>query len=202
MKKVIAVSVVLFLTLRVMAQYGALEKGWYGGVVLKGGQIHDQPGLFAGFQGAWILEHHYGLGGKFYMLSNPVPVEGLQNIVLGFLAGGLLVEYTVMPSKLIHFNIENMIGSGAVYNDVGNYSEYHDPIDYSSDGCFVWEPALNMTINVSKKLRIATGVSYRYVEGINFNAGTYQIQIPFVENIVDEDLMGFSAEIVIKYGVF
>jgi hypothetical protein len=48
--------------------------------------------VFCGGQGGWIINHRFVLGAKGYILVNPVDIEGLQNIVLGFDCGGALLE--------------------------------------------------------------------------------------------------------------
>ena len=138
MKNLIIILIVVLVSYSLMAQdetlfSGEIENGWFGGTILKIGQISGDNAFFIGGQGGWIINHRFVLGGKGYILVNPIEIDGLQNIVMGFGCGGLLLEYIIASNKLIHINIENMIGFGGVYNDVKDYTKYHDPIDYTGE---------------------------------------------------------------------
>jgi hypothetical protein len=179
-----------------------IESGWYGGASFKVGTIMDETGYFAGLQGGWIINHRFVLGGKGYMLVNPVEVEGLQNIEVGFGYGGILLEYLFTSNHLLHVTVESVIGLGGVYNDIKDYSEYHDPLDYTGDACFVAEPGINMMLRVTRKFRIGVGASYRYVNGIDYDAGKSSVPRVDYDLISDSDLTGMSAQIIIKFGSF
>ncbi len=203
-------SIILFLTFvscSVMAQVetlydGQIESGGYGGPILKTGSINGETGIFFGGQGGWIINHRMVVGGKFYMLANPTDVEGLNNIVVGFLGGGALFEYMIASNKLIHFSIENMVGAGGVYNDVGNYTAGHDPLEYTGDACFIMEPGINVNLNVTKMFRIGAGVTYRYVNGIDYDPGSRYVLRDDHGIITDTSLRGVSAQIIFKIGTF
>lgn len=180
---------------------GKIESGGYGGPVIKIGQLNGETSVFIGGQGGWIINHRFVLGGKGYASVMPAAVDGLDNIVVGFASGGAFFEYILHSNKLLHLSFENMMGYGIVYNDVGNYRDGHDPIDYTGDGCFVLEPGINLNVNVSKLFRVGAGVTYRYVNGANYNPGAPYINRTY-ETISDSDLGGFSAQIVFKIGMF
>jgi hypothetical protein len=181
---------------------GKVESGWYGGPLIKVGQMNGETGFFAGIQGGWIINHSFVLGGKGYMLVNPFEIKGLQNIVVGFGCGGILIEYIISSDKLLHFKIESLIGIGGVYNDVKTYSKYHDPIDFTGDACFVLEPGVNLTLNVSKNMRISAGVTYRFVSGIRYDPGDGYVAARDYDLISDSDLRNISAQLIFEFGVF
>jgi hypothetical protein len=209
MKNLAIILLFVLLSCPVMAQdetlfKGEIESGWYGGLLFKAGQINSETGFFVGGQGGWIINHRFVLGGKGYILVNPVDIEGLQNIVVGFGCGGALLEYIIASNKLLHFSIESMIGVGGVYNDVKEYTKYHDSIEYTGDACFVLEPGINLMLNVAKNFRIGVGTTYRYVHGIDYDPGApYRNVIgDDYKNISDSDLSGVSAQIILKFGAF
>lgn len=181
-----------------------IESGGYGGPLCKIGRINGETGIFFGGQGGWIINHRFVLGGKGYILVNPFDLKGLENIEVGFGCGGVLLEYIMASNKLLHFSFECMIGAGGVYNDVNNYAAPHDPIDYTGDMGFVLEPGFNLNLNVTKYFRIAAGVSYRYVNGIEYDAGAPYRDIirTGYNDISGSDLSGVSAQLVMKFGVF
>ena len=209
MNKLIFSTLFFLLTCLTMAKNeilldGEIESGGYGGPMCKIGKINNKTGVYFGGQGGWIINHSIVLGGKGYVLVNPIDIIGLQNISVGFACGGVLMEYIFESYKLLHFNIECMIGVGVVYNDVKNYSQPHTPIDYTDDIGFVLEPGFNFNLNVIKFFRIAVGVTYSYLSGIDYNAGaSYRdLSQDNYENISDADLKGLSVQIVLKFGEF
>jgi hypothetical protein len=125
---------------------GDIESGGYGGPLCAIGELNGEPAVFIGGKGGWIMNHRFVLGGKGYASVKPAYVEGLQNIVVGFACGGASFEYVISSNKLLHFSIENMIGFGIAYNDVGDYKVRHVPIDYTGDAGLVLEPGINLIL--------------------------------------------------------
>ncbi len=180
---------------------GEIESGWCGGPFIKIGSLMDETGFLIGGQGGWIINHRLKLGGKGYILMNPVEVEGLENVVAGFGCGGALLEYIIASDELVHGSLECMIGAGGVYNDVRDYTDRYDRIEYTGDGCFVVEPGLNMILNVTRYFRIGTGVTYRWVNGVDYEAGAPYVQREY-KRITDSDLSGISLQITFSFGKF
>jgi hypothetical protein len=183
---------------------GKIESGGYGGPLIKLGQILGKTGFFVGGQGGWIINHRFVLGGKGYVLVNPVEIEGLQNIHVGFGCGGVLLKYICNSDKLVHVTFESMIGLGGVYNDVTDYSKDHDPIDYTGDAGLVLEPGINIELNVAKHFRINAGITYLFVNGIEYDPGApYQDVIGTdYSHVSDSDLGGMSVLLSFEFGVF
>ena len=209
MRYVVIFLVLIFSFCPLMAQEETLfnseiESGWYGGPIIKTGPLNGHAGFFLGGQGGWILNHRFSIGGKGYMLVNPNEVEGLEHVTLGFGCGGVLLEYIASSNRLVHVSVESMVGLGGVYNDVNHYAKRYPPIDYTGDGCFVLEPGVTVMLNVLKNFRAGLGVTYRYVNGINYDPG-----LPYLnaesqgyEKITDSDLSGVTVQVVLKFGMF
>ena len=71
--------------------------------------------------------------------------------------GGLLLQYVVQSDRLVDATIESTIGSG----------QWCSLINDENDGCVgtqvpVFEPVANVEINLTKHMRLATGVGYRF----------------------------------------
>ncbi|MDH3650230.1 MAG: hypothetical protein OEQ53_11135, partial [Saprospiraceae bacterium] len=154
------------------------------------GQVNGETGIFMGGQGAWIINHRIGIGGKGYGIVNKVEIGDLQNVKLEFGCGGALLEYIVASDELLHFNVHSMIGAGGVRYAVMDYQKDHSDIDYSDDGFFVLEPGIDLVLNVNKRFRIGVGTSYRFVNGVDY------------ESLSNSDLNGLSAQVILKFGVF
>ena len=183
---------------------GEFETGGYGGPLTMVGQMNGKTTWFLGGQGGILLDHHLLLGGKGYASMKPVPASGLDNIVTGFAAGGVFAEYIILPSNLINFSVESMVGYGIAYNDVGDYYQTHDPIDYTGDGCLVIEPGVGVNLNLSKMVRLSLGVNYRYVNGLSYDPGApYQSASESNYDILDDkSLTGITGRFSLKIGLF
>ena len=167
---------------------GKLKFGGYGGPLFKVGQINGQTGLLAGGQGGLILNHCFVIGLKGYSLSNHIEIDGADNLRLAFHCGGLFLEYIVTSNKFYHFSFESMIGSGNL-----SYDANEDDLDvneFPSDSFFVIEPGVNAIVKITKNFRIGAGVTFRYVNGVNY------------DDLTDSDMMGISAQCVLKFGGF
>ena len=165
-----------------------IESGGYGAVAVKYGRILDADGIFVGGLGGWVINHNFVLGGGGYGLANRVAVDESSCPYLGFGYGGVLLEYIISPRKLVHGNIQCLIGGGGV-----SYSEEWscgDVESWDGDAFFALEPAVNLMLNLHKNVRAGIGASYRYIAGVEF------------EDLSDSDLSGGTAHILVKFGVF
>ena len=195
MKKLNVIIVAVLLALTTMAQENTLFKGethhgGYGAFFTKMGSVNGNLGVFMGGQASWIINHKFAIGGKGYAIINQVNVPELDNIKLEFGCWGGLLEYVIASEKLIHVNVNTMIGAGGVRYAVKNYQHEHSEIDYSEDAVFVIEPGLDIELNVHKNFRMGFGIYYRFVNGVNY------------ADLTNADLNGFSGQITLKFGAF
>ncbi len=193
MRKLITVSIISIfcvVAISAMAQEqtlisGKIESGGFGGPVLKVTEFRDQVGLMVGGRGGWIINHVLAIGGGGYGLTTNIdaPVSGLYMDVD---YGGGILEYIVLSDKAIHASVSALIGAGTV-----DYREQSGPVHpYSDDEFFVVEPCVELMLNVATFFRIGAGVSYRYVNGIDW------------EGLSDSDISGLSATVTFKFGKF
>lgn len=198
MKILAAVLVVLVLVVPALAEDETLigddiESGGYGAVIVKYGQIMGTDGVFVGGQGGWIINHTLVIGGGGFGLANKIALEGTECQYLGFGYGGLLLEYIVASQKLVHLDIQFLIGAGGV----SSYTSYTDDYscwgeDYYGDGdaFFAMEPGANLMLNLHRYVRVGVGATYRYVGGVCYRG------------LDDSDLRGFTGQMIFKFGNF
>ncbi|MBN1561729.1 hypothetical protein JW998_15865 [candidate division KSB1 bacterium] len=177
---------------------GEVDHGGYGGPVLQYAQIGPEKadGILVGGQGGWIIDHKLVIGGGGYGLASKVAADWYDAgthgdepgaYILNFGYGGLLVEYISQSDDLIHFELFGIIGGGGVDYQLEDYIE-HD--NATSDAIFVAQPGANIVLNVTPFFRIALGVTYRYVSGVD------------LDGLTNGDLSGFGGQIVFKFGAF
>ena len=202
---------------QVCAETGSILQDWFWGPSLKMNQINGKSVVFGGLRGGWIMNHSYGVGAGMYFSLNKFDAfdevstrDKSHNI--SFVYGGFEAEYIGKWKKRIHYTIHSLIGFGSLsygytdydyryrgddfpydsFKSVGGFSNGNTEDDDTgaSDGLFVIEPSLNIEVNITKKLRFNTGVSYRAVAGVKLNG------------FDNSDLSGFGASIVFKSGQY
>ena len=193
-KLAIILGVALFSTTLVAQEKtllgGDANHGGYGAFFTKVGQVIGGTGVYMGGQGAWLINHRLGIGGKGYGIVNELAVPELENIKLEFGCWGGLLEYHFFPEKMVNLHINSMIGAGGVRYSVIDYQEPHDEVDWSDDGFFVFEPGIGADLHVHKNFRIGVNATYRLVNGVEY------------ADLTNGDLSGLSAEFTLKFGAF
>jgi hypothetical protein len=183
-----------------------VEHGGFGGLVHKLTSIRGEAGLLMGGYGGWLINHRFMIGAGGYGLVTNVrasaeseaaysPFNEALYIEFGY--GGLMLEYVIAPSKLVHVNLQALVGAGGVTHRNNMYDNLldEDGPDVRRYGrreaVFVTEPAVNVELNVTNWLRIAAGGSYRFVSGVNE-----------IEGLTNKDLSGPSGNLALKFGAF
>jgi hypothetical protein len=186
----------VILTLPVFAQEqtligsGDIENGGFGGPAVKVTRINGETAVLVGGRGGWIINHTFVLGGAGYGLVtnvNPKNNDSVhQFIEMGY--GGLDLEYIASSNDLVHLSLGLLIGAGSI----GFKDNADDMFDNhrTMESFFVLEPSAHANLNVTRFFRIAGGVSYRYVTGLNSPLST------------NTDLSGLSAVLTLKFGKF
>lgn len=177
---------------------GHVDHGGYGGPVFKYTQIgpNNTDAFLAGGQGGWIIDHKFIIGGGGYGLASKVTADWYdlrtyvgepEPYVLDFGYGGLLLGFISNSDDLVHYELFSILGAGGVdYRVDGDYNN-----DTSTgDALFVAEPGINVMLNVADFFRVGVGATYRFVQGVD------------LPELVNDDLSGFSAQIIFKFGAF
>ena len=71
--------------------------------------------------------------------------------------GGFTVDYTLYASQVLHGSVGFLIGGGQM--DVSDVSKA------VSASLFVFEPGVNLMVNVTKGIELGVGASYRFMNG-------------------------------------
>jgi len=163
--------------------------GVFGGPLIKYTKLNGEDALIVGARGGWAFNSILTIGGGAYVLLNDIPINAAQSdtnfINLGY--GGIVAEYVGMSDNMIHWQINMLLGTGAVSTRNGNKTGKNDMI-------FVFEPGADGVLNISSTIRVALGLSYRIVSGVdpdNFNG-----------YLANSDLSGFTASLTMLFGSF
>lgn len=175
-----------------------ISHGGYAAFSVEYTQVSGENVIMLGGRAGWLIDHHVtiGLAGKGFVSSifiEDIPETDENGLYLSGGYGGFFVEPIIAPSYPIHISIPILIGGGGfVLNDhtwhyYNNY-DYYEPYDW--DSFFVFEPGVEIELNVVKFFRVAVGASYRVTSDLHIK-------------YLDEGLMrGFNTGITFKFGKF
>lgn len=174
---------------------GSVSHGGFGGPEIKFGSVAGSSSVWVGGRGGWIInidpQHAISIGGGGYGLvsdhrSNLATLDGEDLYALsGY--GGFILEYTNRSYRLTHFTLSALLGGGAVLLRDSSYEPFEED---NNNPFFVFEPVLNVELNVASFFRIAAGAGYRFTSGISDFGFS------------DSDFSGFTGTITFKFGGF
>jgi hypothetical protein len=177
-----------------------ISHGGYAAISVGYTQIDADDVMTLGLRAGWLIDHHVTIGLAGKALMNSVFIEGdfpnttENGLYLSGGYGGFFVEPIVAPNFPIHVSFPILIGGGGlVLNDQSMHdynweNDNYEPYDW--DTYFVFEPGVEIELNVVKFFRIAVGGSYRLTSNMHMG-------------YVPKDLMnGFNADVTFKFGKF
>jgi hypothetical protein len=150
--------------------------------------IQEDIGTLIGFYGGALINRTFLVG-----IAGGVNL-GHPRVNYGYFGG--IGQFILKPENLLHF-------SGQLVLAYGSTKDYENPKsglldnfwNISGAHFFMMEPGLNLELNLSKKLTLVTGVSYRYVSGLNENDENVSIT-----HVTNKDLSGLNFNIGLKFG--
>jgi hypothetical protein len=170
---------------------GKVRHGGWGAPVVQISTVRDRAAVFVGGRGGWLINGRFTIGGGGFGLVSDIPAPDAAqpagaslDLEMGY--GGLWLEYTLAPARLLHVSIGTLIGGGGLtltHHDGGSF-------DGSTDSFFVLEPAVVAELNVASFVRADLGVAYRAISGVNMGGLSYA------------DVSGFSGVVLVKFGKF
>ncbi len=168
---------------------GSFDNGGYGGPVWKVGLVNGELGMFTGGRGGWIINHTFAVGGGGYGLITRVDTDlqstGSNDLFLDLEYGGFEMEYIHNSDEIFHWTVHATLGGGTIRLMEHNPNEAID-----SDAIYIFEPSLNLDINIFTWFRLGLGASYRLALDVN------------LMGIDEADISGPSGGIIFKFGSF
>ncbi|MFT4662041.1 MAG: hypothetical protein ACI8XB_002328 [Patiriisocius sp.] len=152
-----------------------------------------------------VFNHKLNIGfvgtGMIAEVESPnLSFDGVNHNFIQFGYGGLKVEPVFNSNKKIHFSVPLIIGGGGlfetdfnIWDELDYYDDGFNHINHNlrrSDAIFVFEPGLNIELNLFKHARLATGAKYRMVNDVD------------IVNLKNADFEGLSGHISLRFGWF
>lgn len=148
--------------------------------------IQGDIGTLIGFYGGALINRSFLVG-----ISGGVNL-GHPRINYGYFGG--IGQYIHNPSNLLHFSAQMILAYGSTKDYENPKSGLLDNFWNISGGhFFLMEPGINLELNLSSRIILVTGVSYRYVTGLNENDENIQIT-----HVTNQDLSGLNFNIGLK----
>jgi hypothetical protein len=139
----------------------AVVSGWFIAPTFATTSFANSVAYGPGLRGGIYLNRRFAIGATVNTLALQESHFGDHHVTNLGTYGGLLLQYVVHSNDLIHVTFESTLARGRWCNQIG------DGLEGTKDGCegrsFVaFEPVANVEINVSRHVRVATGVGYRF----------------------------------------
>jgi len=137
-------------------------------------------------------------GGAVFNRSVLIGISGGANLShshVNYGYFGAIGQYIYKPSNLWHCSGQLLLAYGSTKDYEDTKSGLLDNFgNVSGASFFLMEPGINLELNLSKRLTLVTGISYRYVTGLDENNENVQIT-----HVTNKDLSGFNFIIGLKF---
>jgi hypothetical protein len=171
--------------------------GKFGSIYLGYSGIDSRQTLVFGQRITWLPVRSVGIGmgvNEFISEYRHDPVLDEDIFLVGGY-GGMYIEPIVLPRMPIHASFPILLGGGGisqVYSDKGIFS--NGAFDEFQTFLII-EPGAELEMNLTKKLRLAVGISYRFTT-------PFEISNPESFTTDIESLRSLTLKVVLKFGRF
>jgi hypothetical protein len=154
---------------------------------IKINSMQGNVGTLIGFYGGAVFNNSVLLGiSGGVNLSHP-------HINYGYFGG--LGQYIYKPANLLHCSGQMLLAFGSTKDYENPKSGLLDNFwNISGASFFLIEPGINIELNLSKRLTLVTGISYRYVTGLDEHNENLEIT-----HVTNSDLSGINFNIGLKF---
>jgi hypothetical protein len=154
---------------------------------IKINSIQSDIGTLVGFYGGALINRTFLIG-----IAGGVNL-GHPRVNYGYFGG--IMQYIFKPSEVVHC-------SGQMLLAYGSTKDYENPKEGLLDNFwnisgapfFLMEPGVNLEVNLSNRVTLVTGMSYRYVSGLDENNENV-----LITHVTNEDLSGLNFNIGLKF---
>lgn len=159
------------------------------------GQLDQAFTTFAGASGMVIFNRRLGVGFTgMRSLDQSFSPSGVAPLDLRAWFGGARLEYTIHPSKAVHFTVPLLIGSGVARADSLGRLEgvgHHGSYNRRGNSYWVVQPGIQAEANLLRNVQLFAGANYRFSSTSETNTTTLDSNV----------LQGFSANVGLKVGL-
>jgi hypothetical protein len=156
-------------------------------------QIDGKDAFLMGARGSWIIDHSFaiGLGGCGFVndvnYHNWINNDLNNNLAGGY--GGLYLEPIIAPRLPVHVSVPVLFGIGGVAT-IDDRDDNWEWRDSESDVFLVFEPSVELEFNMTRHLRLAGTIGYRFTSKVE------------MDNVSPDILEGTNVGLILKFGRF
>lgn len=119
---------------------------------------------------------------------------GHPEVNYGYL--GLLGQYAFRPKEAIHASAQLLIGTGTARDYEREKTSLFDNYgNISGPSFFLFEPAVNVELNLTVKTKLVVGLGYRIVMGLDDDH-----ELISTTGVTNEDLSGLNLTLGVQFG--
>jgi fucose 4-O-acetylase-like acetyltransferase len=149
--------------------------------------IQGNIGTLVGFYGGALINRTVLVG-----ITGGVNL-GHPRVNYGYFGG--MVQYIFNPSEVVHYSGQMILAYGTTKDYENPKSGLLDNFwNISGAPFFMMEPGLNIEANLSRRITLVAGMSYRYVSGLEENNENVQVTM-----VTNKDLSGLNFNIGLKF---
>lgn len=167
-----------------------IEFTGFGGPEIRFGEITGNVGTFVGGRAGIIIQDIFVLGGAGYGMTNSpenAPLINGEAPAIGMGYGGALFEWLIYPEHILHAGLGGVLGVG----NVSYQLQSETILGREADSLFLVADLFGaVELNVTRFLRVATGIGYRFTTGAS------------LPGLDDSDISSPTAHVIIKLGKF
>jgi len=165
--------------------------GGYGGPQIGFSKFDNRNIILVGGHGGVVINHFLVIGGAGSGIVNMLKynnINGTDNAYLVGGYGGMYLNFIAYPLKVVHVSFPMLIGAGGM-EFVKDINQPHENITNTIDNdvFFVFEPGVEIELNVLKFMRFGIGAKYRWAPNLNlintssdpFNGISYCLSMKF-----------------------
>lgn len=109
---------------------------------------------------------------------------------------GLILQYIYKPNKLLHLSGQTIMARGSTKDYEQEKSSLFDNFwNISGTGYYLLEPGINLELNLKESMRLTSGLSYRFVSGLNENS-----EYVSLTHVTIKDMSGINVRIGLVFG--
>lgn len=179
------------------------SSGGYGALTNKFTQIRGEFANISGIYGGWFVNHRFMIGFEAAGLTNDIrvpenhSVRPGENMSYAYGQAGLITEYVLGSNKALHVVFNAFAGPGFTaqyrryqYDDDFDYYDHDENDIHDENWFFVFEPGMQVEVNIFRWMRFSPGISYRFAYGSN------------ADGLTDNDLRDITYNVSLKFGKF
>jgi len=171
------------------------QVGFYLSPNMQLGSVAGETAVLASFKGAITFREKFAIGGMYSLSLNEFQpsTELVPDTYLDLRMGGLFVEYTLQPSKLVHLTFPVSVGAGEIQLDWTESSSFYSTQDnfFGGDNFLFIEPGALLELNVFSYMKLNLGLTYRVVPGgVDYRG------------LEAGDISGLTGLLGLKFGLF